>query len=795
MRLNSSIIIISIFVIILCSSASASINISSCDDFETPNILYLLNTSVSSGTTCFAVNADNVTLNCQGNSIHYSVSSSDAPGISIEGANYTSILNCIFIKNVSSTTLSPAIFSFNAYFISIHNNSFNITGDDSPAISLTTNTNIADKINHISNNSITTYGSSSYGVYLDSFSNNIIRNNLINSYGDTSHGVYLSLSSESNISFNSISTFGNDSNGLYLSSVSGIIFINNSLSAYGNADNAIYLEDTRSSNIINNSLSTRTNSAYGIRLDSSYNNSLAFNNISILFPRGRAISLSFDSNQNNISDNYLLTLNSSSSGISLVFNSMYNSVNNNTLSIFGANSSGISIESDSNMNYISNNSINSYGNYSYGLSVSSSFNNISNNIISTLGNFSSAVRLFSVDGLVNYIFSGTISSSGRYSDSIFVNSTYSSIFVTGLIILASGSMSDSIKVCSAQSNISIFDSYINTSLSSDILFCNQAVGGLVNFTNVSFSSRNFSINSTAELIASGYLTVKTRHHNTTFAPDTNITIKDRFQTIQYQFYTNQSGDSNKLILPQFVQNSSSLTYFSPYNITAVLASEQKSYVLNVSLDQNITFVFNVPTSSSPSSSSGSGGGGGQAGGFLPPSNKTSSNNSSTKNETPSKKNLFDVNLNIPKKIIRTQEGKVALVIQLINIGSIGKINVTITYKIYNSATSQLLSEYSQVIQVQTQQEFIKEIDVSDLQEGDYAVHISLSYPDQTQPAEASSEFSIVKGNKYNYEYIALRVLYFIFSFIFIIFIFLLTKNRRAKSIVNNSSKKIIADFS
>jgi len=133
--------------------AITEMNISVCQVLDQENIIYYLNHSVNSSGTCFNILANNVTLECGGFTIKHSGS-----GIYVNGYNHTTIKNCT------------------------------ITGDQSKTygIRLESSSN-----NTVTGNTVIMNGSfSTYGIRLESSSNNIFTNNILSTWGiDFSSGI------------------------------------------------------------------------------------------------------------------------------------------------------------------------------------------------------------------------------------------------------------------------------------------------------------------------------------------------------------------------------------------------------------------------------------------------------------------------------------------------------------------------------------------------------------------------------------------------------------------------------
>ena len=192
-----------------------------------------LSTSVTSNSTCYTINADNVSLDCAGYSIFYNLNgSSGSNGIGAKGVNNLTIKNCI-IQDINSS------------------------GSYGIAINLT-NVNLS----LISSNSIYTNGTNdSYGIYLLSGSGNTINSTNISSLGsgNRNYGIFLNLSLNNTISSNNISTNGTSNN------------------------NGIYLENSANENqLVGNNILTSGADSYGVYISSSINN--IFNRTILLNP-------------------------------------------------------------------------------------------------------------------------------------------------------------------------------------------------------------------------------------------------------------------------------------------------------------------------------------------------------------------------------------------------------------------------------------------------------------------------------------------------------------------------------
>lgn len=168
-------------------------NLSACQDLIIENGSYVLIQNVSSAGTCFNILANNITLDGQGYWVNYSQAATGY-AINITNRNTTTLKNMNIVQGNST--------------------------DGADAIE-----GVGMAYSTINNNTITTSGDSSYGIFLRSSSNsNTISNNNIGASGVSAYGVYLGSSSDANIfSGNNITASGTDGSGINLQSGSNNI--------------------------------------------------------------------------------------------------------------------------------------------------------------------------------------------------------------------------------------------------------------------------------------------------------------------------------------------------------------------------------------------------------------------------------------------------------------------------------------------------------------------------------------------------------------------------------------------
>jgi len=109
-------------------------------------------------------------------------------------------------------------------------------------------------------------------------------------------------------------------------------------------------------------------------------------------------------------------------------------------------------------------------------------------------------------------------------------------------------------------------------------------------------------------------------------------------------------------------------------------------------------------------------------------------------ETNAKKVLFDIGMDMVTEEV-TPEGELIVALTLINVGEEGTVRVNVTYTIEDMAGSVVLNEKEE-LEVETQLEYLKAIDVSGLETGSYRIRSELAYEGQTEPAVSAGEFEI-----------------------------------------------------
>jgi parallel beta-helix repeat protein len=273
-------------------------NVNDCGNLTTENAVYTLTQDVNSTGTCFNIQANNITLDCNGYEINYSSDGGNYEyGVHSSGYDFTTVKNCVITEG-----LSAGDYDYGIYFEDADNGT-------------------------IENNTITTSGSSGYGTYLRESSNNNLNNNTITTSGTYGYGTRLRSSSNNSLTNNKVNSSQSNSYVLYGTTS---LYYNNSIDS--------------------------SNLAEGKPVNYTYNaDNLVFNNVDftqygqVIFAYSRGINIT-NSNFSDDSLNLFYTSNSliqnnnintsKGYGIYLYQNAVGNNLNNNTINTSGSHGYG-----------------------------------------------------------------------------------------------------------------------------------------------------------------------------------------------------------------------------------------------------------------------------------------------------------------------------------------------------------------------------------------------------------------------------------------------------------------------
>jgi parallel beta-helix repeat protein len=209
--------------------------ISSCRILNSPTTKYKLNADVASSETCFTIEDDGITLDCQGHTITYDTTGSGKSGIFINGQNYFNLSNCI-IKN-GNLASGNGVYVANSRGTEIKNNNINVAA--ASGIYLTNSVNITIQNNYASS-------SSNSGIFVNANSSRIIGNT---GKSISNRGMYIFNTHHSTISGNNASS--ESSRGAVLANTTYNSFTDNLFSS--SADEGVWTYQCKNNNFVRNS--------------------------------------------------------------------------------------------------------------------------------------------------------------------------------------------------------------------------------------------------------------------------------------------------------------------------------------------------------------------------------------------------------------------------------------------------------------------------------------------------------------------------------------------------------------
>jgi len=538
----------------------------------------------------------------------------------------------------------------------------------------------------------------------------------------------------------------------------------------GTTSSAIYLDQESNLNLISeNNISTYGEDGYGVWVDS------------IL---------------NEISDNYVFTQGNFGYGIYLYSNAQNNTLSKNNISTYGEDGYGVFLDYGS-YNFVEDNKINTFNNYGYGILIYES-------------DFSEFI-------------SNEVSTKGIYASSLFFDHSSNGNKISNIILESNGSYSYPIEVYYGQVNFSINDSVLNN-LNEGIEFfvygLNDPVEGpytqgFWNFTNISLSNVNLDSRGNGHLIVKNYLEILVNTNGEALAnANVEVTGFEGFSEL-----TDSNGRTRKRPRIYYVQNNSNgsdTTYFNHslrvskegYEVYESIFNMSSNQVLEVVLSEvvQVSGSSGVAVKCTPNWSCLSWSecvDGGQTKicedlnncNIKGPETKRSCKVMPLTEEQLRKKErgaLFDVYVRILKEEISSSE-KLLSSVGLVNLGIPGQVDVNLTYQIKDFLRA-VVYEEREIVPVETQIEFIKEIDISNLEDDAYTLFLDLTYVGQTEPAQAESTFYVgIKKPGNLLESKGFRVAIVVILMIAIVFIIVLVfflRKRRS----NQSSKSVDLSF-
>ncbi|MBI2449392.1 right-handed parallel beta-helix repeat-containing protein, partial [Candidatus Pacearchaeota archaeon] len=421
----------------------------------------------------------------------------------------------------------------------------------------------------------------------------------ITCFNITANNVALDcLGYEINYSYSGVLGYGVISNGYNFSNVKNCNIVEGS--SVGNSKYGIYFNLLSNGMLSNNTIVTFGSLSHDIRLEQALFNRIQNNNLTT-FGSGDGISLFLGSNYTIIENNTLSTYNSGE-GIFHSFSSD-SIINNNLISVSESSAIGISSVSGANLSIWNNQIlINSDGGVGIGL-LYSPYSILVNNSLIIFSQGGSAIGIDISQSNYLVIDNNIISTFDYDSDGIKINNG-SMYILRGNIIITNETDSEGIIVFSNFNNALFFDSFINASLSTDLIFGVGSFGN-VNFTNVTLTDKRavFDSNSNVSLNVHWYLDVNVTNALGTPIENASVNISDIFSSLRAN-ETLSTGFIPRQTLIEYSENRTAVKYFTNYTVNvskegysskSVSVNLTKSIQLNIILDKFpvITLIYPI----------------------------------------------------------------------------------------------------------------------------------------------------------------------------------------------------------
>jgi len=360
----------------------AAENASACGTLNTSTTL---TGNVTSSGTCFVLNADNITLDCQGNTIFWDVNGTGADAITASNKNNITVKNCDLRDINASGSDGDGILFSTVQAGNITNNTIRTNGtSQSNPIQLMSGGN-----NSITDNTLIGFGTSSSneGIFVSSSAQATIRGNTLSAFGTSSNeGILIQSSShDATVRDNNVTANGsaNDNRGIFISISDRVIIQNNTVRTDGTDSNHGIRANSDNNTIIQNTVRTSGSSSsnFGIYLSSTADtNNITSNTV---YTHGTSfgvgIQISSGSDENHISSNILTTNGTAGSNMGIRVSAAHrNNITHNTIDTnadSGGSNTGIRIENSDNNTLTNNSARIETAATSFGISLQASQNN------------------------------------------------------------------------------------------------------------------------------------------------------------------------------------------------------------------------------------------------------------------------------------------------------------------------------------------------------------------------------------------------------------------------------------
>jgi len=606
-------------------------NLTRCTDLDHTNTIYYLSQDVQADSTCFNILADNVTLDCQGNTINYSAVSAGY-GVNVTGYNLPTIKNCIIEQIDGTNTYSHAINFVSATNGTIHNNTLTTEGSGSTyvynhGISFASNSNS----NNITNNVIINNAGRGYGIILSASDRNEIYNNSLTTFENyLSVGLRLiSSSDDNNIVDNNITTTTQSSHGVELNGVANNNLTNNNIyvnyastgccvPTFGIFFDGVVTGTVLRNNEINNSKGPAIGceDSYAHDIDTSnlaggnpilYNHSISDQTVyqdQDLTSYGQVIcggcnnvtydNVTVDNEGLHLmgSDNsYIVNSNISSTTSTAALNfykSTSNNISNNTISQYASVSYGVFFMYTSTDNIFSNNDVTTHETTSPTIKLySSDSNTFIDNNLNTQQAGSFGVQVYGGSDNIN-LTSNNISTVGSSAHGYYIDSGIDNFMSNSNRITTTGS--NSIAVYLSRTSTSTFtNDYYNATYSGVDDIYSGSTSTVANFTNVTYDKNEVGFSATAitKLNFFNYLNIHV-NDSTSDVENANVSAWDKDGAQKFSILSNVSGDIPRQTLLEYWVNRTDSYYYSNFTVNAT-----KSTYSDYSTSFNLTSSLNL----------------------------------------------------------------------------------------------------------------------------------------------------------------------------------------------------------
>ncbi|MDO9537257.1 MAG: right-handed parallel beta-helix repeat-containing protein, partial [Thermoplasmata archaeon] len=183
-----------------------------------------------------------------------------------------------------------------------------------------------------------------------------------------------------------------------------------------------------------------------------------------------------------------------------------------------------------------------------------------------------------------------------YSDAYFYNCIITNNLGNGIeinkgasIIMQNTTISNSLwsGISGINGSATIYNSTFINNLEHDIHTC-----AYINLINCSFDDNK--IKSPSTLFVKWYLDISILDENGNGLSDVNVTIKDNYnEALNQKYISGTDGDVNRIILTEYIQNSTNKTYYTPH--TLIIEKDGLRREMTVVMDENkeITITLDI----------------------------------------------------------------------------------------------------------------------------------------------------------------------------------------------------------